>query len=86
MIQHPPKELLPPAAADCTAAKIDTHRRRELETKTITCPPKRVSSKDSFYQRLAWSDGYIDRDVSGEGSLPFQSPPMLSRSVCHLKR
>ena len=45
MIQHPPKELLPPAAADCTAAKIDTHRRRELETKTITCPPKRVSSR-----------------------------------------
>jgi len=44
VIQHPPKELLPPAAADCTAAKIDTHRRRELETKTITCPPKRVSS------------------------------------------
>jgi len=27
VIQHPPKELLPPAAADCTAAKIDTETR-----------------------------------------------------------
>jgi hypothetical protein len=38
------RELLPPAAADCTAVKIDQHRRPDSETKTITCPPKRGSS------------------------------------------
>jgi hypothetical protein len=52
------RELMPPAAADRTAAKIDKHRRRESETKTITCPPKRGSSTQSNTIRLnvvTWS-------------------------------
>ena len=40
-------ELLPPAVADCTAGKIDEHRRRESETKTATCPRKRGNSSPS---------------------------------------
>jgi len=38
-------ELLPPAAAGCTAGKIDEHREDEShQTKTTTCPRKRGSS------------------------------------------
>jgi hypothetical protein len=38
-------ELLPPAAADRAAGKIDeASRRRESETKTTNCPRKRVNS------------------------------------------
>ena len=50
-------ELLPPAAADCTAGKIDEgSRRRESGTKTVTRPRKRGSSirsdKKAFEQEL----------------------------------
>ena len=39
-------ELLPPAAADCTAGKIDEHGgRREFVTKTENRPRKRGNSK-----------------------------------------
>jgi hypothetical protein len=78
-------ELLPPAAADCAAGKIDeASRRRESGTKTTTCPRKRGSSRPSDNRRSSRSYKYSVRPHATPK--PSSSRPAGGRAKTQLGR